>query len=105
MYLLGLTPLNTSEIQEEHFPTISIKPMLPQRVLRRGNERIEEECEGEGIGPSGESKGKDEREDLAVGTHFKRIHDGRMNSFSRGWATLPLSLGRKIGVLRVEKYR
>lgn len=78
--------------------------MLPQRVLRKGNERIEEECEGEGMGP-GESEGKDEREDLAVGTRFKGIHDGRVNSFSRGWATLPLSLGRKIGILRAEMYR
>lgn len=50
--------------------------MLPQRVLHRGNERIEEECEGEGMGPGGESEGKDEREDLRVGTRFKGIHDG-----------------------------
>ncbi|KYN17791.1 hypothetical protein ALC57_09921 [Trachymyrmex cornetzi] len=47
-------------------------------------ERIEEECEGVGMGPGGESKGKDEREDLVVGIYFKGIHDGRVNSFSRG---------------------
>lgn len=50
-------------------------------------ERIEEECEGVGTGPDGESEGKDEREDLVGGIYFKGIHDGRMNSFSRGWAT------------------
>lgn len=65
--------------------------------------------EGEEIEPDDEREGKDERkderEDLGVGARFKGIHDGRVNSFSRGWATLPLSLGRKIGVLRAEMYR
>ena len=68
-------------------------------------ERIEEECEGVEMGPGGESEEKDEREDLVVGIYFKGIHDGRVNSFSRGWATLPLSLGRKIGILHAEMDR
>ncbi|KYN41696.1 hypothetical protein ALC56_03839 [Trachymyrmex septentrionalis] len=45
-------------------------------------ERIEEECEGVGMGPGSKSEGKDERE--VVGIYFKGIHDGRVNSFSRG---------------------
>lgn len=61
--------------------------------------------EDEEMEPGDEREGKDEREDLGVGARFKGIHDGRVNSFSRGWATLPLSLGRKIGVLRAEMYR
>lgn len=76
--------------------------MLPQCILSGGNERIEEEWRG---WREGKDERKDEREDLGVGARFKGIHDGRVNSFSRGWATLPLSLGRKIGVLRVEMYR
>lgn len=61
--------------------------------------------ESEETGPGDESDRKDEREDLGVDARFKGIHDGRMNSFSRGWATLPLVLGRKIGLLRAEIYR
>lgn len=80
--------------------------MLPQRVLRRGNERIEEEWRGwKRWGRVTKERERTRGKDLGVGARFKGIHDGRVNSFSRGWATLPLSLGRKIGVLRAEMYR
>lgn len=70
------------------------------------NVRVKEIKEAIWRGSGHEEKRKGKTTRGRERARFKGVLDARVNSpFSRGWATLPLSLGRKIGALRVGMYR